>query len=34
MPAAFAKTLSVVCFPPMAVTENNKEISTIQNVKE
>jgi GR25 family glycosyltransferase involved in LPS biosynthesis len=33
MPAAFAKTLSVVCFPPMAVTENDKTISTVQ-VKE
>jgi GR25 family glycosyltransferase involved in LPS biosynthesis len=30
MAAAFAKTLSVLCFPPLAVTENNKKESTVQ----
>jgi GR25 family glycosyltransferase involved in LPS biosynthesis len=34
MAAAFAKTLSVVCFPPMALTENDASISTIQNVQD
>lgn len=30
MAAAFAKTNSVVCFPPMALTENDKSTSTVQ----
>jgi GR25 family glycosyltransferase involved in LPS biosynthesis len=29
MSAAFGKTLSMVCFPPMALTENDHKISTV-----
>lgn len=30
MAAAFADTISVVCFPPMAISENDHSISTVQ----